>query len=297
MATVYNQRLNPELKFWKGALKEKKHWVEKMREGGKPISVFSGGSMAAFQIDSDLLFQTFGSRTVNLGLHAGMGADATIAIATTLLQPGDRLVLMTEPEVLAGGGGRLTALGSQMVLATGSRGAAFFQPCIEEQSWVSTAWQARPGLNHMSTNIGKFLMRQPSYRYDLEGVLPGGLLVTPIRVDHTLNQRAAFPLELSARGQELLLELKEWCDKKEVSVVYLMPVSYIAEKHISRQRQYNKAFLDQVAAIIPVWEEESMGVSDEAGDFSDTFGHMTQIAARARTIQLGSRHSSELMHW
>src|SRR5690606_24846100 len=109
-------------------------WADAQRQTGRPLTVFSGGSTTAFQIDSDLLFREFGAYNVNAGFHAGMGLDGTVALATDFLKSGDRLVLMTEPSMLADGGGRLTALGSQMILATG-RQDRFLQSSLADSSF------------------------------------------------------------------------------------------------------------------------------------------------------------------
>ncbi len=281
-SVIYTLDYNPEIKFWKAALNSKRAWSDKIHSAPGRVNVFSGGSTTAFQIDDAILTREFSIPSVNAGLNAGLGLDGTVAQATTFLKKGDRLVLMTEPEMLAGGGGEITALNNQLTVATGLK-EGFTQRDSDGHSRLKALSSCRPGLYHVATMIGKIVSRRPSYRYQLEDIQEGGFVVTPVRNDMSHEGLSVQRHTLTPRAKNFLSELREWAAQRGIEVIYLFPVSYIKPELLDEQRQANEVYLKEIETIIPVCRDSFLGASADADDFADTALHMTQKAAQNRT--------------
>lgn len=282
LSLLYTTKGNPEVRFWQSAVERKHEWADKMHQTGS-ILVFSGGSTTAFQIDSELLFNEFDIATVNLGLHAGMGLDGTVALASTFLKKGDELVLMSEPGMLAAGGGSFTALASQMLVADNPEKDFFAQNNISNTSKLDFYLKCRPGLYHATTMLAKVLKNRPLYRYNKDDLHSGGLISTNIRENLVGANTEVSHYQLSENGKTFLAELHEWTSARGVRLSYTLPVSYVSADIIEQQRSANMTFLHEIGEIIPVWTDEFQGASHKPENFSDTGRHMTRDAARLRT--------------
>ncbi|MDB6076675.1 MAG: hypothetical protein JWO82_422 [Akkermansiaceae bacterium] len=291
---AYTARVNPEIRFWKQALVRKQAWATEQRAKTGHLTVFSGGSTTAFQIDPKLLADEFGAATVNAGFHAGMGLDGATALASTFLKPGDRLVIMSEPAVLADEVSEMPALGEQMLSVSGVSSQAFYRTGLAGQSRLTQTLAAcRPGLAHASTMLGKVLMRRPAYRYSAADDLhDGGYLTTPVREDFTSvpSQLAAY--RLSESSKKFLIDLKAWAAAHQIEVVYLLPVSYVPAGDLAAQRRLNQTLQEEIAQFIPVWTDSYLGAWPVPTDFADSKQHMISSAAAARTRELGRAHFS-----
>lgn len=283
LAWCYSTRLNPEVRFWSQTLEVKRDWAREMRKDGGDLIVFSGGSTTALQFDSALLKEEFGLDNVNAGMHAGAGLDGTVAIATSFLEPGDHLVLTTEPDALGRGGGTMTKLGSQLIAAAGAGESAFFQEDLDGRGVFERLASQRPDLYHTVTMIGKLAADRPLYRYGKDDIRDGGLLSTPIREDHAAGSAPIRDHRLTEDGRAFLQELSAWAESRDIGVSYMMPVYFTPESHISEQRAINGRFLDAVAEIILVIRDPLAGADPDPSHFADTGMHMTLEAARWRS--------------
>jgi hypothetical protein len=84
------------------------NWIEKLytqkeaiaRRVGGPKIVLIGGSSVHFGISAKQLSEALGRPVVNLGSHAGLGADYILYRARRSLEPGDIAMLALEPDLL-----------------------------------------------------------------------------------------------------------------------------------------------------------------------------------------------------
>lgn len=285
---------NPEMRLNRKILAVKRSWIAEMRRESPSITVISGGSSPAFQIDTDLLHKEFGAHVCNTGLAAGLGLDGTVAYSSTFLKKGDRLLLMTEPPLLGEGGGELTAMAGQVLFLTGHRGEIFFQKKLGPLSSFDFLLKCRPGLTHCISMAGKLLLRKPLFRYRIEEFGRDGFASTSVRIPLGDAGSRVMLNTLTPQGRDFLKELKTWADAREIEVIYLLPVSYIAPDRLEEQREINRRFLQEIGEIIPVWNDVYMGCSSDPADFADTSLHMTKTAAQERTRVLGQSYGQLL---
>jgi hypothetical protein len=300
LGAAYTWFLDPEMKFWTAAAKQKLDWVEKMRaEHGYVIGVV-GGSTTTFGIDAEYIEREYALPVANLGLHFGMG-PACVGFGLSALGRGDVLVLSLEPAMLVAENPNATPLGSKLSMLLGR---PEMNGWLEENSVLSaiqSLGNLQPGGYHVATMIGKLALGQPLYRYTIEKMQPGGLQATDER------QFIAGGMELSAKeektklspgGAAFLNHANMEAEKRGIKVLYLLPWSYCAPEMAEPRRKANEIFLAQISERVPVLREPSLGVHDRIEDFSDSSQHLTAEAARSRSRFLAETllGSKELGH-
>lgn len=294
MAWVYTLWGNPEHRLNRAIFKRKQAWVAEIRRESPHITVISGGSSSSFQVDSDLLHREFGAHVANTGLSAGLGLDGTVALSTTYLKPGDRLLLMTEPPLLEEGGGLMTALTGQVMILAEHRETAFFSSQLGSPSFFDFLLKCRPGIGHCVTMVGKLARGGPLFRYQIEDFGRDGFACTSVRNPVVNSGTSVIPYQLNSKGRNFLKELKNWADQRQIEVVYLLPVFYTAPSVLEGQREANRHFLKEISEILPVWADEYLGCSSNPEDFADTPLHMTKTSAQERTRVLGRKYGELL---
>ena len=273
-------RWNPEMRFWKAAAGAKADWVDSLRKAKDvPVIICVGGSATGFGIDAEYADRELDYRLVNLGLHAGMGAEALTGFALSQARKGDTLLVMLEPELLIENEIE-TALGVQFAYAIGDR---------EILDWRSTAssfhvTQLRPGASHVFGLIGKIVMGRSLYRYQLKDMREGVLLTT--QVTSGIVGRNSSPERLSESAKELLKDLVLIASERGLKVAYGFPWVYSDEKDAELVRRGRARLLTEVEKIMPVIHEKDLGVSTEKVDFRDSPQHLSEAAARRRTAVL-----------
>ncbi len=286
LAVFYTLHLNPEVRFWLAVAEEQQAWLDAVRQEHGAVVAFAGGSTTAFAIDAQRLTEEHGIPAVNLAMHAGKGADLLVGYALTSLEPGDTLILAMEPALL---GSRVDALplgkqfaaarNQQEALTWGGRRASIIFP-------LNMLYALRPGGYHLITMIGKWILREPAYRYTVDDVRPGGMLVTAERRDFPVGpevmEEASLPA-LSPYGRDLLRRLRNAATERGIEVVYLLPWAYVPPASAATMREAGERYVDAMEAWIPVLRESAFGVHDVRADFSDTRQHLTEDAAQTRT--------------
>ena len=282
---LYTWFVDPELKFWASAARQKLDWVDKMREKHGYVIGVVGGSTTTFGIDAEYMEKAHGLPVANLGLHFGMG-PACIGFGLSALREGDVLVLSLEPAMLTAEDVSITPLGSKLASLLG-------RPDIN--SWVDgrpllTAVQnlgyLRPGGYQAATMIGKLALGKPLYRYSIDNLQPGGLQVTRDKLAASFNIELALEpvgLALSSAGKELLRQAKSEAAKRGLELFFLMPVAYCPPEEAEQRRTANEQLLRNISKTVAVLWEPSLGVSETIEDFSDSWQHLTPEAARMRS--------------
>jgi hypothetical protein len=289
---VYSIWINPETVFWKYAISQKMTWAHSKILQNQGKVVFLGDSSCAFSIISERLLQNHGIRSVNMGGPAGSGALFLTAIAFNELSKGDTLIVdlttgfLRDPKPLAP-----TQLGIQLAMALGQPSLAAAWDLTGDDLEMGQILPAlRPGAYHFFTMMGKLIARRPPYRYAMEDVRPDGWMCTTYQEEPvTPNEAETSEPVLSNSGVDLLQKIKELCDARGISVAYSLPWAYTSAAAAQSARFYNHKLLMEIRKIIPVLQDERLGVITERDCFSDTSLHLSSIGANLRTDTIASQ--------
>jgi hypothetical protein len=286
---MYTWFVDPEMKFWTAAARQKLDWVEKMRAKHGYVIGVVGGSTTTFGIDAEHIEREHGLPVANLGLHVGMGPEACIGFGLSALSKGDTLVLSLEPAAFTGDYPEESKLGSKLALLLGRPEIVAW----DNQSvaiWVrKSLLTIPPGGYHAMTMLGKVALRMPPYRYSIESLRPGGLQITTERREFTKSMDVTLPKEvppLSQRSMLLLGKAQSIANEKGIELIYILPWSYWPRETENEQRAANAALLDSISRHVRVLREPPMGVHSELNDFTDSGQHLTAEAAAARSSVL-----------
>jgi hypothetical protein len=283
---TYALWLNPEMHFWKTVAERKLLWVEQMRAKHGHVIGVVGGSTTTFAIDAGMIEREYGLPVANLGLHAGVGAEACAGFGLASLQPGDTLIVSIEPGLLTGEDIDATNLATRLAYSLGKPEMLHWQKGGSFTSRAADLTKLQPGGGHVITMLGKLAMRMPLYRYSAENSLPGGLQVTDERRNFNVAPATTIEnvtLSLSPEGAALLSNIRQEGERRGIRVVYVLPWAYVPLESSDFARQANANFLDQVERIIPVLREPEMGVHSDRKDFADSGQHLTENASKKRS--------------
>lgn len=283
---TYAMWLNPEMHFWKTVAERKLSWVEQMRAKHGHVIGVVGGSTTTFAIDAGMIEREYGLPVANLGLHAGVGAEACAGFGLAALQRGDTLIVSIEPGLLTDKDIGATSLATRLAYSLGKPEMLHWQKGETFSSRAADLTKFQPGGGHVITMLGKLAMGLPFYRYSTENSLPGGLQVTEERRNFNVAPATTIEdvtLSLSPEGAALLANIRQAAERRGIRVAYVLPWAYAPEQSAEIQRKANSTFLDQIATIMPVIREAAMGVHTTRGEFADTAQHLTSDGARRRS--------------
>lgn len=286
---LYTWFLDPEMKFWTAAARHKLDWVEEMREKHGYVIGVVGGSTTTFGIDALHIEREHALPFANLGLHVGMGPEACIGFGLSALKKGDTLVLSLEPAALTTDHSEDSKLGSKLALLLGLPSMTAWDGKNPQLEMTRSLAMASPGGYHVMTMLGKLASDVPLYRYKIEHLQPGGLLVTEERRNFTQGVDFASPdqvVQLSTRGIQLLRAAQVAAEARGLRLVYALPWSYWPAETVSERRSANEVLLKSIGQHIGVVPEPSMGVHPVLSDFADSGQHLTAEAAAARSSVL-----------
>lgn len=286
-AAAYTVRLNPEIRFYRHAIRVKRAWSQALDQAHAHKVVVGGGSSAAFAVDGERLWRQHQLPVVNAGLHVGMEAPFLTAFAMKLTRPGDTLVLAMEPYLITR---PFTApdLAAQMGLALGEpdliHAAVLDGP---GRHWVDDLMSLRPGAYHTFTLVGKILLGRPLYRYGAGDVRPSGWVQTGARREFATGVPPS--LGLSDDAHRLLIRLKNWGVTNRVEVVFFLPWLYVSSADEPIVRRGNARLLLEVVALLPVLRDPALGVYPVRDHYADTQLHLTGPGAAAHSDALAAQ--------
>lgn len=285
LGAAYTLWVNPEIRFWKAAYDVKVQHARTLDAAGVPKTVFVGGSSCAFQIDPKILEGEFGIPSVNMGMHAGMGARAILALALPHLKPGDRLVLNMEPHLLSADLAP-TPLGLQILAATGNWDSLSSLPSSASFGVTDILLALRPGLRNVVTMLGKVVARRPLYRYSISDIHSGGFLTTQEKGAKAID--GSSPRNLSSPAESFLTELHIFSNEKQIDARYLLPWICSHAETSGSARTALELFAARVGKFLPEIRDGQSGVDSQLNDFADTPLHLTREGATRRTKVLSS---------
>lgn len=282
LGAAYTLRVNPEIAFFRRADELKQQWSADLSREHTNKTVVFGGSSCLTSIMPERLLERHGLAVANEGLGAAMGARVLTRYAFDSLQTGDTLIVALEPDLLSGAV-ELEPLGVQFAFATG-------QPALlrgtSGVNWPSALVDLRPGGYHVFTLIGKILLRQPLYRYAPTEIEAGGWHHVAARRD--LGTPGVPSVKLSAAGREWLRMIRDECARRQVRVAVTMPWHFCVPENLRATRRANLRFLREVAEVLPVLREPSLGAHAVREHFADTNMHPTADAAALRTDEFAA---------
>ena len=284
-SAFYTLHWNPEIKVFKHAAEVKIAWSKYLDEQYTNKFVVFGGSSSTFSVDAGYALRECHVPIANLALGAGLGAKVLSRFALEELRPGDTAVMMMEPGLFASDLDP-PQLGTQLSIAIGKPHHAHPSRRIivnERLPWRNYFAALRPGGYHFFTLLGKWVRRQPLYRY------------APADFDHSGHQqtsvrRAVTPpgtmVTLSPDAREWLLELKSHCEEQGIYLIYALPWAYCPPELTAKFQRENAAFLLQMSEFMTVLREDRLGAYSTTEHFADTSFHLNKEGAAIRTSEL-----------
>ena len=286
VAALYTLQGNPEIAFYRRADVLKREWSRAIGPGQTSRIVVLGGSSCLTAIVPRRMLEQYQLPTLNLGLVAGMGAQILTRYGLDFVKPGDTLIVALEPGLLVRPP-ELEPLGVQFAVATGQTRLLSDGRRVD---WVGALVSLRPGGYHVFTLLGKIILRQPLYRYAPSELKEGGWLEVAARRD--LGNPGVGKLKLSPEGKELLATIHRECQRRGVRVAYSLPWQFCVPEDLTATQRENLLFIREVAAVIPVLREPSLGAHAVREHFADTLLHPIGTAAALRTDELAQAITS-----
>ena len=281
---------NPELKFWRAVDQSRDREIAAVRQADPTPSLllFTGGSSCAFSIDPEIIEQTCGRPTFNLGLPVAAGAKFLLHQALAKARSGDTLVVCLEPDLLTYpeafkpstlSFGLATLAGDP----SGAVGGSSFDQDLDFRDCLNLS---RPGPSHLATLIGKSAAGKEIYRYGIDDLRYRGRVETPDREPDLPRIGPKSSDQLTPAARELLTTFRDAADRKGVRIAYSMPWVLTAADAATTNRAVNRRILDAIDPILPVLDDGWLGVSTDPAHFSDSGLHLTAEGARLRSSGL-----------
>ena len=280
LGAIYSLWINPEIRFWKEAYRQKIEWAKKISRTGQPKLVFIGGSSTAFQIDAGLLTAS-GLPTVNMGMHAGMGTRANAAFGLNAVRPGDTVIWAFEKGRMSAPP-EITDLGYQALMSTG----LLFQPGIESLAlghinWIEAIESLRPGLAHTASMIAKLIHGGYLYRYQTNLIREGGSITTDER--RPVSTAEIKKMSPNAMTLQWIGMMSAALNSQNSPSAYLIPQEFYQPVDKEAGQMQNRVFLDELSQTLKVVNDPFLGVQTDASCFADTTSHLTEAARKERT--------------
>lgn len=280
LGAIYSLWINPEIRFWKEAYRQKIEWAKKISRTGQPKLVFIGGSSTAFQIDAQILTEA-GLPAVNMGMHAGMGTKANAAFGLNAVRAGDTVIWAFEKGRMAAPP-QITDLGYQALLSTG----LLFKPGLASLAlghidWIEAIESLRPGLAHTASMIAKLIHGGYLYRYQTRLIREGGSITTDER--RPVSKAEIKQMHPNTMTIQWIGMMSAALNSMDSSSAYLIPQEFYQPVDQEAGKIQNRVFLDELSQILKVVNDPFLGVQTDAACFADTTSHLTEEARGVRT--------------
>lgn len=288
MSYYYNEKLNPEVRFWNAAIENKFDYYSTLNEK-KETYVFVGGSSCNFSINPELLNNKFGIQAINMGIHAGAGRALQLELGLQVLKPRDTLVLAMETTFWSSQNvSKQEAFGSKLYHSN----KRFFQKSqqVDELGipFERNFWDLRPGGRHLLTRSVLMAAGKESYRYREEDLRPGGFIIFDRPWPELLpsNQRVSGPLSEAAK--ELLKSTLRMASENQFSVLVTIPWRLVKEEHLEDYRKSVEKLVSEIEVYCPVIADRRSGALSDPSYFSDSSWHLSVKATVERNTELGA---------
>jgi hypothetical protein len=281
LSALYSLFAHPEVVFARESARIKLNWARFLDEKFPNKVVIYGGSSCNTAIDGQRLLDRHQLPVANFGLGAGNGVRVLTEFARRPLRAGDTLIVALEPDLLVKPI-ELDPYGVKLAFALG-------QPAllgnVRLRDWPGVLLDLRPGGLHVVTRLTRLLVRQP-FRYSLAQMHPSGWHEIPVR--EPFPSKADSPDHLSPDCRRWLQDLTAWCRPRQIRIAYSIPWMYAAPADADHLRQCNQRILQEIAAIMPVLPDPTLGVITNQELFADTPLHPTAAGAALRSDTLAA---------
>ena len=234
-----------ESAFFSEAIRTSERYAGSLRAEHPHLFVVFGGSTSRASWIPSVLLDEFGVPVVNFGLHAGFGPHVITELAMREAKPGDTVVVAFEPSILAR---------DEATPPTG--GADLF---LHEDG--------------LSFRPGRFFRLEPAH---LVQYLQGN---TRYNLFMVMKKDA-----LGAAGRDLLLSIRDECDRRGCRAVYALPPRL--EGNPNTPAAYASLLAD-ILPILPVVRDPLLGCNAHPDEFADTPPHPLPPGALRATRSLG----------
>jgi hypothetical protein len=279
---------NPEVKFWKHVVEERDRELALVRQQNpdQPCIFFAGGSSTAFSIDPKVIEEHCGYPAFNLGLPVAAGAEYLAYHAMSKMRPGDYLVLCLEPGLLTSDNPEpspskfsfaMAASFGESHLAGGGEGFGRFMRPVDYLNLP------RPGAGYLATLAARMVTGK-GYRYIPGDLRYRGRVETGVRGATPMG--ALSPRALSVYGRNLLLQIRQEAERRQIHLAYSMPWTLFTADALEPAKLMNHKLLEEISDTIPVIDGDFRGAAGEANWFSDSPQHLTAEGSAMRSGEL-----------
>ena len=283
--------VNPETVFWAEAVARREAAAAAIRKAspGQPIIFFAGGSSCAFSIAPKIIEETTGQPAINLGLPAAAGVRYILHQALRQAEPGDLIVVCTEPDFLTFPDQESSpsktgfALEAKRGNLTESAGGSTFGEIPSISDYLTLP---RPGAGYLITLAGRSISGK-GYRYKTNDIGYRGIIRTDVR-DPDLRGMGDFDVtSLHPEGRLLLEAFAAAAKRKGVRLAYSMPWYFTDTASLAHNRAKKQKVLADIATIMPVIEDGFSGAMDGIENFADSGLHLSDKGTAARSRAVG----------
>jgi hypothetical protein len=293
LSFVYVLFISPVSLEQKVVRQTKRAYAAELDRTGESKVVFVGGSSTLMGVMPSAMREESGISAVNAGLTAAEGSGFMILWGLFLCEPGDTLVLMIEPDLLA------VPYDQPMPHSLGEIGLPLKYWALKKDFVNGSLWRARPRLTHIKTSgigltsILGTLVREHRYPNNWEKyATKDGFLALPLKaappLPETLNKVHAMKLDLSDQGASALAWVSAYCRKNEIRVCYAFPKVLVAPDAVDACNARAERLAESISRYIPVLEPVVYATSDRQL-FYDSVRHLNVEAARSFSVDLSRR--------
>lgn len=294
----FDTHFDTEKSFFGEAINRSNRWQETIERDHDHKYVLAGGSSSRTGINPALLLQHDGIPLVNAATHAGFGAAVNTELALSYLKKGDTLIVAIEPDNLTGieyPFHNYTTSGLKFLVHHSKpldHAAHLFTPSAEHYTTI-----LRGDASTVLIRLLKPLFSDELYRYSIDKNLTESGWMS---VNHNwMRQALPFnPAEMMPKsklnrfGRQLLTDIRDWCARNGVRVVYSIPRTLREEQ----ARAYYASLALDISTIMPVLRDPALGVNPNPREFADTVNHLNSKGATDATMELG-RELREQDYW
>ncbi len=274
-----------ESAFFSEAIRTSERYAGSLRAEHPHLFVVFGGSTSRASWIPSVLLDEFGVPVVNFGLHAGFGPHVITELAMREAKPGDTIVVAFEPAILARDETTPPTGGADLFLhedGLSFRPGRFFRL---DPAHLVQYLQGNTRYNLIM--VMKKLRRMKPYRYTVaENLHEDGWMEVherrPLPFDS--EPRPAAPIRLGAAGRDLLLSIRDECDRRGCRAVYALPPRL--EGNPNTPAAYASLLAD-ILPILPVVRDPLLGCNPHPDEFADTAQHPLRPGALRASRSLG----------
>jgi hypothetical protein len=283
---------NPEIGFWREVVKRRESEIAEARktQPDRAIIFFTGGSSTAFSIDPQIIENTCGMPSFNLGLPVAAGGEYLLHQALSACKPGDFLVVCLEPDLLTYSAKERSPSTFSFAMAASAGhpseagGGVTFDQSISIRDYLNLS---RPGPRFLAT-LGVKMLAGKGYRYTPADIRYRGRLETLMRYPTLAPSGPAHATRLSCPGATFLQTFRRAAVNRNVRVFYSMPWQYTGENDLAENRRCKRELLKDIETIMPVLHDDFAGSISDAGYFSDTAMHLGATGSQVRSTTVAA---------